>query len=263
MDTITHIIYDSVTKKNIIFHKGELISKCKDLGIDYTKVGRVITGRYNFICERYINPKRKDELIFTLKDFETGEEFECVSNKTIFIHLNLPYNEKDSKYIYELKSGRQNIAVICDRMFYVKERGRPNIIKTQTKLEDLPTVIECKAKNRANQKVRNRLRGRLYTLVRKGKTKRLSGMFELIGCDKETLCEHLESLFDDKMSWSNYGKYWHIDHIKPCFMFDLLNEEQLRECWHYTNLRPLEAKENLSRPMKRQYYLDNYVFNSF
>ena len=63
------------------------------------------------------------------------------------------------------------------------------------------------------------------------------------------LKEYLEKQFEKGMSWKNYGE-WHIDHIKPCASFSLINEEEQKECFHYTNLRPLWAEENLSRPKK-------------
>jgi hypothetical protein len=53
------------------------------------------------------------------------------------------------------------------------------------------------------------------------------------------------------MSWDNYGiAGWHIDHIKPCCTFDLTDLEQQKQCFHYTNLRPLWAKDNLRRPKR-------------
>lgn len=72
---------------------------------------------------------------------------------------------------------------------------------------------------------------------------------ELIGCSIEQLLEHLESQFQDGMTWDNYGE-WHIDHIKPCAMFDFTKEEDQRECFHYTNLQPLWAEDNLRKSDK-------------
>ena len=72
-----------------------------------------------------------------------------------------------------------------------------------------------------------------------------------MGCSIEELKIHLEKQFRDGMSWNNYGMYgWHIDHIKPCSAFDLTDLEQQKICFHYSNLQPLWAKENLSKGKK-------------
>jgi hypothetical protein len=71
---------------------------------------------------------------------------------------------------------------------------------------------------------------------------------KIIGCSIEDLKKYLENQFKPGMSWENYGfKTWHIDHIIPCFKFDLSKIKEQRKCFHYTNLRPLWAKENLTR----------------
>ena len=50
------------------------------------------------------------------------------------------------------------------------------------------------------------------------------------------------------MSWKNHGKYgWHIDHIKPCSKFNLIDPTEQKKCFHYTNLQPLWAKDNLTK----------------
>ena len=69
---------------------------------------------------------------------------------------------------------------------------------------------------------------------------------ELIGCTIEECRQHLENQFEAGMSWDNHGE-WHIDHRRPCASFDLVNEEEQRMCFHYTNLQPLWATDNLSK----------------
>lgn len=47
------------------------------------------------------------------------------------------------------------------------------------------------------------------------------------------------------MTWENHGIVWHIDHIIPVVSFNLLDENEIFKCYHYTNLQPLMANENL------------------
>lgn len=73
----------------------------------------------------------------------------------------------------------------------------------------------------------------------------------LIGCSIEQLIKHLESQFKSGMTWENYGmKGWHIDHILPCASFDLARPEEQKRCFHYTNLQPLWAIENIKKKDK-------------
>lgn len=69
----------------------------------------------------------------------------------------------------------------------------------------------------------------------------------LIGCNTHQLAAHLESKFKRGMTWANYGTYWHVDHIMPCAAFDHTKPEQVRSCWHFSNLAPLEAKKNMAK----------------
>lgn len=73
-------------------------------------------------------------------------------------------------------------------------------------------------------------------------------IFELCGISVRGLREHLESLFKPGMSWENYGiDGWHIDHKRPCASFNLTCPEQQRVCFHFSNLQPLWAKENMEK----------------
>jgi hypothetical protein len=74
---------------------------------------------------------------------------------------------------------------------------------------------------------------------------------DLLGCSVEFLKKHLESQFKPGMTWDNHTIHgWHIDHIKPCTKFDLNKVEEQKKCFHYSNLQPLWAKENLYKGNK-------------
>lgn len=92
--------------------------------------------------------------------------------------------------------------------------------------------------------LRSRIKSALKCIVKNGKS------LELLGCSIEQYKKYLEKQFDKKMSWSNYGKYWEIDHIKPCNSFDLILAENQQKCFHYSNTRPLKIEENRSKSDK-------------
>lgn len=83
----------------------------------------------------------------------------------------------------------------------------------------------------------------------KGQVKKYAARSEaLIGCTWKEFRSHVESLFTDGMSWDNYGRNgWHLDHITPISHFDLLDPEQLRLAFHWSNTRPLWAIDNLRK----------------
>lgn len=54
------------------------------------------------------------------------------------------------------------------------------------------------------------------------------------------------------MSWENYGNpngdhsdSWSIDHIVPCSTFDMLNEDHVKACFHYSNIRPMWSRDKI------------------
>jgi hypothetical protein len=104
-----------------------------------------------------------------------------------------------------------------------------------------------KYKTDINYKIKVTLRNRFYKLI-KGKHKKNS-VLKLLGCSIDELKIYLEKKFIDGMSWTNHGK-WHIDHIKPCCSFDLTKISEQKKCFHYTNLQPLWAKDNIIKNAK-------------
>jgi len=101
-------------------------------------------------------------------------------------------------------------------------------------------------KNDVNFKLQKALRDRFYHAI--ASNVKSQHTMELLGCSTEQLKVHIESQFKDGMSWDNWSiKGWHIDHIRPCSSFDLSDPAQQKECFHYSNLQPLWAIENLKK----------------
>lgn len=93
-------------------------------------------------------------------------------------------------------------------------------------------------------KLRKILRNRLNNAI-KNNFKSGSAIKNL-GCTITELKKHLESQFQEGMTWDNHGD-WHIDHIKPLAKFNLSKLKELKKACHYTNLQPLWAKDNLKK----------------
>ena len=97
---------------------------------------------------------------------------------------------------------------------------------------------------------------RLYTCIRTRINKVIKNnikckkTLDLLGIPNlKFLKKYLENKFKPGMTWEKRGLI-HIDHIIPCASFDLTDSKQQAKCFHYTNLQPLWAHQNLSKGAK-------------
>ncbi len=134
------------------------------------------------------------------------------------------------KYRETLKKGYAYIAANIDRY-------RAHRRKAHAKLMQSPVGIVVK-----------RLRTRLHSEIRfrKRKTIKHTSALNLVGCSREFLAKWIESKFKPGMSWQNRSA-WHIDHILPVASFDMMDLEEQKKCFHYTNLQPLWRSENCAK----------------
>ena len=138
--------------------------------------------------------------------------------------------------------------------YYLKNKEKIKEYKKEYQLNNKERVKEYtreytreRRKTDPNFKLLANLRSRIWKIL-KGANKSKRTM-ELIGCTLDELWTNLESKFTEGMTRQNHGK-WHIDHIMPCVSFDLTNPEQQAKCFHYTNLQPLWAFDNISKGAK-------------
>jgi hypothetical protein len=133
-----------------------------------------------------------------------------------------------------------------------KESRRKTYYKYRAKNKDrinshCSKYMSNKYKTDHNLRIKTNLSSMVRYAMRNGGTKRQRTM-DLLGCSIEEFINHMESKFTNGMTWDNYGVLgWHMDHIIPCASFDLTDEKQQRECFHYTNLQPLWHYENRAK----------------
>lgn len=93
-------------------------------------------------------------------------------------------------------------------------------------------------------RLNNNIKGAIYRCLLKKKN--FKHWEDIVDYSIADLKKHLYLLFDKKMNWNNYGKYWEIDHIIPKSRFEYGSylDEQFKKCWALKNLQPLEKTEN-------------------
>jgi len=83
------------------------------------------------------------------------------------------------------------------------------------------------------------------------KPEKKKSMEDILGCSWEYFVEHMRSMYEEGMTDENNTRGgWHIEHILPKSLAYGESIEKLYELFHYTNLRPLWEKENLSKSNK-------------
>jgi hypothetical protein len=157
-----------------------------------------------------------------------------------------------------LKSRRlfrlQNLAKkrAADRAYHFTHRQQRLSYLKQYQQEHL-SIRVSKDKERYHSDTWFRLRSILSHRIRTAlkRNSKYGSTAELVGCSIDALREYLQSQFYGGMSWDDFlaGRV-HIDHKIPCFSFDLSNLEEQRKCFHFSNLQPLWAADNIAKGRK-------------
>jgi hypothetical protein len=136
-----------------------------------------------------------------------------------------------------------------NRVWYEKNKARILELGRRYRQRNKAALMERLAKRRSEDSgfaIASRIRHRVYLAVRSAGAAKHARTMELVGCSREHLIAWIEGQFVDGMSWSNRSQ-WHIDHIIPCSAFNLHDEGQQRIAFHYTNMRPVWAADNLAK----------------
>jgi hypothetical protein len=158
-------------------------------------------------------------------------------SKKYYLNNKEKVQARNKKWYLKNKEKRKEKYIENSRANYYKDRKK--------KINKVIAYQKIKNKTDINWILRKRLRGRLQKalkgIIKSKKTMELLGVPHL-----DFLKTYLECKFKEGMTWEN-RHLWHIDHIIPCSSFDLTKPEEQAKCFHYTNLQPLWASENLSK----------------
>lgn len=157
-------------------------------------------------------------------------------------------HEEKSVSEFTFRKTRNVYDSICKICNMERERTRRELYKDDINKKRR----EVKKPLTPEQKMTMALRNRTNKLIKNRTGKNL--YYKLLSCDKKFLIKWFEYqlCLDEElgMNWENYGSLWHIDHVKPCASFDLLDEKQQIICFHWTNIAPVLKPYNLSKGSK-------------
>lgn len=142
----------------------------------------------------------------------------CKNNSTsdkLNVYCRVCENEKKSKRLREEPS------------LYLKKQFYDRKYHNQDKRRKARSLNDQKERRKNLQfKFIEYFRASSYRVIKgQSKSKRI---LSLLGCSIEEFRKHIESQFQEGMTWENRGRYienWSIDHIIPFSYFDLTIEE--------------------------------------
>ena len=187
------------------------------------------------------NEKNKEKLKQQKKEYEQRPEVK----------------EKRKKYREENKD-----KIVNDRKEHYEKNKEAIAEKSKeyraTNREKISAAAVERLKNDEQARLAHNLRARFHDALKRADVIKTEKTFDLIGCPIAHIKKYIEAKFLEGMTWDNYGsdrdgtveKFWHIDHIKPVAVFDLTDEDQRKECFHFNNLQPLWAKDNWKKGKK-------------
>ena len=128
------------------------------------------------------------------------------------------------------QDGLHPYCISCKKEYFQQNKEKINEYKKQ--------YIKNRIKTDVNYRLITNTRSRIYKSL-KGITKQ-SSTKEILGIDVDTYRKWIEFQFTPEMNWSNIE----IDHVKAICMFDVSDDEQLKEAFSWKTTQPLLKQDN-------------------
>ena len=221
-------------------------SEAKAAGLDRYFTG--IPCKWGHVCERYVG----------------GGCIACIERNRKQYRADNAERVRELRRIYD--AGRREI---LNQQSYEWRRRNPGKAKTalskwRQKNKERVAAYELGRRSKKSESLRRRrreragdpifalqgaVRSRVGSAFRRRGYEKNSKTAQIIGCSWPELKRHIERQFLKGMTWGNRGVAWHIDHIRP--LAEARTVEDAQALCHFTNLRPLWAKDNHKKHAKR------------
>ena len=167
----------------------------------------------------------------------------------------------------EIKDGYKTTCIECNNNAIIerklKRREQTIANLPNRKAKQMKYMVTYTREKRAKVplfKLTSDIRNTIGNCLRENGYTKHSKTYEILGCSFQEFKSHIENQFIDDMSWDNRN-LWHIDHIIPIAF--ATTEEELIQLNHYTNLRPLWAKDNIVKGDKlTEDAINHPIYNS-
>lgn len=172
----------------------------------------------------------------------------CVNNECKL------YKQKNKEKISEYNKLYKN-----EHKESIKEYNKQYNINNRKTIQKRHTAyLKIKRRTDPQYKVSVSLRNRINKVINgQNKIKTL----EMLGCSYKLFVDWITFQFEDNMTLENHGSVWHIDHIIPCNAFDLTNQDEIKKCFNWTNMKPMHAHDNMAKKHAISKEIDENIEN--
>ena len=161
------------------------------------------------------------------------------------------------------KDGLQAYCISCQKeyrkKYYLDNHNQINErhkrYKEQNR-EKIRLYENNRGKTDLNFKIACNLRSRTSSAFKSQNVRKTSKTFDLLGCSHSFFKNWIIHQLYGNMTVENYGSVWQIDHCLPIVSFNLLDENDMKKCFNWVNLRPMFSTENNSKNAK----IDNRLY---
>ena len=179
----------------------------------------------------------------------------CSVCKNILLKTNFHKNKKS-------KDGLHPHCVFCRKEYYIKnsiklvQKQKDYYIQNRDRIKEYQlknhNKIIAQKKIYSNNKYKSDINFRIICRTRSRIRNALQGKIkssstrDILGIDIDLYRKWLEFQFTPEMNWGNIE----IDHVKPICLFDISNDEQLKEAFNWRNTQPLIKKDHQQKGIK-------------